>query len=503
MKLRIFLCVIGVVVADGPARYDTIVVGLGSAGVTAASTLARTGRRVLGIEAQGRIGGRVHTVAFGDGLVELGGEWVLGTKNSRTYAAAQQHNVTIIPQDWSKLVYYSDGTPADSQLISQLAEHRFDDGPDPPEAQGNFTTGKILEDITKNRPDLLKDQDFISGILSFVELMVNNLEGSSDWNEVTTGGDYEDLEGDQSLSWHRHGYKTFFDIMLNTYKGGPGLPNLDLKLNTEVKVIRAPQHPTECVIVECSDGSLYEADNVIVTVSLGVLKDKKSTLFSPPLPEDKQTAINKISMGVLDKVVLAFDQPWWTQNISRFLFIWKEADRKKVPALDLWTTKVVGASRPMGSSNTLTLWISGNIAKEVETLSEDTVKTKCVALLQRFMGDTLKVTVPEPTAILRTTWYSNPYTRGSYTFDNTLTPQYPDARDWLARPLTDSSGAPRVLFAGEATNRRHFGTVHGASETGYREAMRLVNKTYITIYPIFWGDKPHGWPTKSGRWPNK
>ncbi|XP_061727426.1 peroxisomal N(1)-acetyl-spermine/spermidine oxidase-like [Cydia pomonella] len=475
MELRLLLCVIGVVVAASPKHYDTIVVGLGSAGVTAATTLA-AGRRVLGIEAQGRVAGRVHTVAFGDGVVELGGEWVLGTENSRTYAAAQQHNVTIIPQDSSMLVYYSDGTPADAQLISQLAKHSFDEGPEPPEAQGNFTTRKIMEDITKNRPDLLKDQEFISGLLSLVELMVDNLEGSSDWNEVTTGGDYADLEGHQGLSWHRHGYKTFFDIMLNTYKGGPGLPNLDIKLNTEVKVIRTPQHPTERVTVECGDGSSYVADNVIVTVSLGVLKDKQSTLFSPPLPEDKQTAIDKISMGVLDKIILTFDQPWWTQNISRFLFIWKEADMKKVPASDLWTTKILGASRPMGSSNTLTLWISGNIAKEVEMLPEDTVKAKCVELLQRFMGDTLNITVPQPTAILRTTWYSNPYTRGSYTFDNILTPQYPDARDWLARPIVDSSGAPRVLFAGEATSRRHFGTVHGASETGYREAMRLVNK---------------------------
>ncbi|XP_048002525.1 spermine oxidase-like isoform X2 [Leguminivora glycinivorella] len=331
-----------------------------------------------------------------------------------------------------------------------------------------------MEDITKNRPDLLKDQDFISGLLTFIELMVDNLEGSNDWNEVTTGGDYEDLEGPQSLSFHRHGYKTFFDIMLNTYKGGPGLPNLDIKLNTEVKVIRSPQHPTEKVIVECSDGSTYVADNVIVTVSLGVLKAKKSSLFSPPLPKDKQTAIDKISMGVLDKVVLAFDEPWWTQNVSRLLFIWKEADKNKVPVSDLWTTKILGASRPMGSSNTLTLWISGNTAKEVEALPEDTVKAKCVELLQKFVGDTLKITVPQPNAILRTTWYSNPHTRGSYTFDNTLTPDYPDARDWLASPILDSAETPRILFAGEATNRRHFGTVHGASETGYREAKRLL-----------------------------
>lgn len=58
-----------------PSHYDTIVIGLGAAGVTAATTLAKAGKVVLGLEAEGRIGGRVNTVPFGDGVVELGAEW--------------------------------------------------------------------------------------------------------------------------------------------------------------------------------------------------------------------------------------------------------------------------------------------------------------------------------------------------------------------------------------------------------------------------------------------
>ncbi|XP_063371713.1 uncharacterized protein LOC134659947 [Cydia amplana] len=668
--------------SEGPPHYDTVVVGLGAAGVTAAATLANAGRRVLAVEAQPRVGGRVHTVALGEGVVELGAEWIVGTNNSLVFDVATQHNITVVPQDPTMVSYRSDGAPVDSRLVDQLllqlkeegpstpeaqgnyttrnlvfdvatqhnitvvpqdptmVSYRSDgapvdsrlvdqlllqlkkEGPSTPEAQGNYTTRKIMEEITKNHPHVLKDEDFISGLLQFLNLYVNYLEGSSDWNDVTTGGDYEDLAGHRSVSWARHGYNTFFDIMLNTYNGGPGLPNLDIKLNKEARVIRAPRSPTERVTVDCSDGSSYVADTVIVTVSLGVLKDKAprsptervtvdcsdgssyvadtvivtvslgvlkdkaprsptervtvdcsdgssyvadtvivtvslgvlkdkaprsptervtvdcsdgssyvadtvivtvslgvlkdkaprsptervtvdcsdgssyvadtvivtvslgvlkdkySSLFSPPLPEDKLTAIEKITMGVLDKIVLQFDQVWWPLNVNRFGFIWKAGDRKKVPVSEHWVTKIIGAHRPLGSNNVLILWTSGDIAKEVETLPEEQVKRKCVELLQRFMGDTLNVTVPQPAAIIRSTWYSNPYTRGSYSFDNTLTPQYPDARDWLARPLADSSGAPRVLFAGEAASRRHFGTVHGASETGHREAMRLVNKSY-------------------------
>lgn len=59
--------------------YDTIIVGLGSAGATAASTLAQAGKRVLALEAQNRVGGRVKTVSFGDGVIEEGAEWLVLT----------------------------------------------------------------------------------------------------------------------------------------------------------------------------------------------------------------------------------------------------------------------------------------------------------------------------------------------------------------------------------------------------------------------------------------
>lgn len=49
-------------------------------------------------------------------------------------------------------------------------------------------------------------------------------------------------------------------------------------------------------VVECSDGSSYLADHVIVTVSLGVLKHSAITMFSPALPAKKLNSI-KVSIG--------------------------------------------------------------------------------------------------------------------------------------------------------------------------------------------------------------
>ena len=71
------------------------------------------------------------------------------------------------------------------------------------------------------------------------------------------------------------------------------------------------------VVVTCSDGSVYYADHVIVTVSLGVLKNwtgvdqtiTSDSLFSPPLPLCKLDAIHKLGFGVVYKVALEFSKP--------------------------------------------------------------------------------------------------------------------------------------------------------------------------------------------------
>ena len=45
------------------------------------------------------------------------------------------------------------------------------------------------------------------------------------------------------------------------------------------------------VLITAANSKQYKADHVIVTVSLGVLKDKHKSLFIPPLPEEKVSTI--------------------------------------------------------------------------------------------------------------------------------------------------------------------------------------------------------------------
>ena len=47
--------------------------------------------------------------------------------------------------------------------------------------------------------------------------------------------------------------------------------------------------------------------------------------------------------------------------------------------------------------------------------------------------------------------------------------------DRLSAPLP-SAGDPRLLFAGDATDPRHFSTLHGARLSGLREAERIIRR---------------------------
>jgi len=49
--------------------------------------------------------------------------------------------------------------------------------------------------------------------------------------------------------------------------------------------------------VHCNDGTKYQADHVVSTVSLGVLKEVHTTLFQPPLSLEKINAIEVKCLG--------------------------------------------------------------------------------------------------------------------------------------------------------------------------------------------------------------
>lgn len=77
-------------------------------------------------------------------------------------------------------------------------------------------------------------------------------------------------------------------------------------------------------------------------------------------------------------------------------------------------------------------------------------------------------TVPTPKSSVRSTWSTDPFSRGAASF--TPVGVQPGARDALSQSLGD-----RVHFAGEATDFENPGTIRGATASGERVANVLMN----------------------------
>jgi polyamine oxidase len=106
----------------------------------------------------------------------------------------------------------------------------------------------------------------------------------------------------------------------------------------------------------------------------------------------------------------------------------------------------------------------GEAARARERLSdEDAVAELVEALTTGFDAD-----VPDPSGALVTRWAADPFARGSYSY--VAAGAGFDDFEALAEQVSD-----RLLFAGEATYGEFFATVHGAYQSGIREADRLID----------------------------
>jgi monoamine oxidase len=81
---------------------------------------------------------------------------------------------------------------------------------------------------------------------------------------------------------------------------------MDVRFNTPIRAIHydtEEQRLGKAVRVECTNGEVFEADKIILTTPLGVLKSG-SIKFEPALPDWKQDVIERMGFGLLNKVSL-------------------------------------------------------------------------------------------------------------------------------------------------------------------------------------------------------
>ncbi|XP_020777112.1 peroxisomal N(1)-acetyl-spermine/spermidine oxidase [Boleophthalmus pectinirostris] len=479
-----------------------VIVGSGVAGISAAVALTAAGFTDVHIlEATGRSGGRIKTGRLGDNIVEIGANWIHGpSEDNPVFCLARQYGLldpeALTPENqtmdvgghppWVPNYFTSSGRKLDVECILPLQmacleildeSSLFEGKEEPFPSVGEFIHSKATEKWG--------DADTVTRSLVFsvvsnmlkVECCVN---GTHSLDEIGLGafGLYKTLPGLDCT--FPKGYEGLIKNLLLE------LPPDTVKYNCPVRCIEWNDTETESpVVVECEDGTRMTADHVIVTVSLGYLKKHHSTLFRPPLPLHKLHSIQKQGFGTNNKIFVEFDSAWWDDDCEVMHFLWEDENLLVDKELDLqssWIKKLFGFTvlKPIERyGHLLCGWMAGHESEYMETLSDQEVTQAITQLIRRFTGNPILT----PKRVLRSQWFHNPWTCGSYSFPGKGC-SLQDLKN-LGEPLPTTGSQPlQVLFAGEATHPCFFSTVHGALLSGRREADRLISHFNTSTDPV-------------------
>lgn len=376
---------------------SVIIIGAGPAGIAAASKLLENSFTNLTIlEAENRIGGRINSVKFGDKFVDLGAEYCHGQKNNIVYDLVKDLNVLKpISSDFKPALYYSNGSKLDESFTEKLQKVIL--GYDDFSSNLNFSgksVGEVFEKkynatIIKKYIDDKKKIKLLKEALRLAEKVSLMIDGAFSWLDTSPIKHYERSEGHQLLVWQGRGYKTILEVLTKEFPNPAQKLPIDDKIRLNTKVTKINWNNKIQVLTK---NRTYEADYVIFTPSIGVLKDHKNDLFEPPLPEIKLKAIEAIGIAGVMKIILFWEKEWWRDD-TIFAFLWSEQD------LNLkefsWVSSIAVMAKVPGNSGVLVAWVTGELIPELETTPDDILKAGCVYLLRKFLGKDYNVTEPD------------------------------------------------------------------------------------------------------------
>lgn len=241
---------------------------------------------------------------------------------------------------------------------------------------------------------------------------------------------------------------------------------LDIRKDTAVKRISYDPEGMLGARVECEDGSVIEADYVVSTIPLGVLK-YGSVEFQPPLPKEKAEAIGRLGFGILNKIILVYDHAFWDTDADIFGCLQAPLSRHSLKQSE-YASQRGRCFQWFNVSNTsgipvLLALMAGDAGFDTEHSKNDELIAEATEVLRRVFG----TKVPQPVHSIVTRWGSDRFARGSYSSAGPT--MSIDDYQTMAQPVGN------LFFAGEHTTHTHPATVHGAYLSGLRAASEVLH----------------------------
>jgi monoamine oxidase len=416
-------------------QTDVIIVGAGSAGLSAAKELARQGVSFVVVEASHRIGGRAYSEEIapdvwfdlGCAYLDVGPDPENQVDESNPFVEFAVNQGEVVEEYLYDSRYIRNGRPLSASEM-QARERYYSE----------------CEEAIRKSVEGGDDR----AISDLIDLESPYAAPYMDMMAVTVPKDLD--EASAAEFFHRvEEYRTF-----NTLRGYGNLVvqwgnEVDVSLNSKVESV---DWSGKDVVVKTIKGSI-RACCLISTVSNGILAAQHID-FKPRLPDWKMEAIQAVPMGAENKIGVHFTKRVFAPEDSGYYQVWSDAAQGAYIDVNLMSTNVV------------TVFIGGRFSIWMEQQGQQAAREFAVDRIADVFGNDIRQSVGRS---IVTAWVTDPWTLGSYA--SALPGQY-HQRESLSLGIDN-----KLFFAGEAT-ARFCGFCHGAYWSGVRAA-REVSKVLI------------------------
>jgi len=421
-----------------------IIIGAGAAGLQAGRRLSKAGYTVTVLDAGALPGGRIHTLPAGAPAgfsmpLEGGAEFIHG-ELPLSLELAREAGIVLQP------------------LHAHMVQVR----------------GENEQDFRTGWDELFRQMEMLSADMPFADFLATYFSGDrhaglrDSVSRMAEGYDLADLRTASTKSLYREwaaeeeggeeyrpqgGYQRMIDFLARVCEE----QGCAIRYRSVVGSVRWGQGR---VTVETVTGEVYTAPLLLCTASLGVLKTE-GIRFSPDLPETHRLAIKKLGFGSVIKVLLEFDQPFWThgREAGQTLFVLSDA------ALPTWWTQSAD------DCALITGWVAGDKMRALQGMDAAARITSALQSLATIFRLDEAVLRSRLKASLFLDWEAAPAIRGGYSFETVGSAE--------ARAVLSQSVEGTLFFGGEGL---YEGDVPGTVEAAFCNGLTIADKIISSMH---------------------